>query len=202
MDLFGFVRMATIKERMMNIAWVLADDVILDPVVNIDTVKATGPLWGSWRTWRAYTTDNVVCHDMRRADELIKREFHKSCNFYIANSVYNSIGRPKGVRLYEGDFMGHDVDNQDEIVSMNLAGTQADIVLLMGFDWSIQPEDSDKLKQARVRNYQGLVTQAVKSRPDVQWILVDHASTVIAPLAELPNFGKDSFANVLRILRG
>ena len=139
---------------------------------------------------------------MRRADELIKREFHKSCNFYIANSVYNSIGRPKGVRLYEGDFMGHDVDNQDEIVSMNLAGTQADIVLLMGFDWSIQPEDPDKLKQARIRNYQGLVTQAVKSRLDVQWILVDHPSNVITPLTELPNFGKDSFTNVLRILRG
>ena len=201
MDLFRFVRMATFEKRIMNIAWVLADDVLLDPSVNIAMIKMTGPLWGSWRTWRAYTTDNVVCHDMKRADELIKREFHKSCNFYIANSVYNSIGRPKGVRLYEGDFMGHDVDKQDEIVAMNLASTQADIVLLLGFDWGSQPDDPDKLKQARIRNYQGLVTQAIKSRPNVQWILVDHAEDTITQLSELPNLDKDTFINVLRILR-
>lgn len=186
----------------MNITWVLADELILDPTIPLNVIKHTGSMWGSWKTWRAYSTDNVICHDMRKADELIKRDFHKSCNFYISNSTFNSVGRPSGVRVYEGDFMGHDVDNQDEIVAMNLAGTQADIILLLGFDISQTEEDPDKLRAARARNRTGLVLQAIKSRPDVQWILVDHPGEIPAQFIELPNFGKDSFMNVLQLLRG
>ena len=44
----------------MNINWVLADQVVLDPTVDIDAMKAIGSFWGSWRTWRAYGTDNVI----------------------------------------------------------------------------------------------------------------------------------------------
>lgn len=187
---------------MMNITWVLADDLILDPTINVNIVKQIGSMWGSWKTWRAYSTDNVICHDMRKADDLIKREFHKSCNFYISNSTYSLTGRPAGVKLYEGDFMGHDVDNQDELVAMNLAASQSDIVLLLGFDWSTKTPDPDKLREVRARNYRGLVLQAVKSRPNVQWILVEHSGEIMPELAELPNLDKDTFNNVLGILHG
>jgi hypothetical protein len=186
----------------MNIQWVLSDNLILDPTVDISRMKRAGSLWGSWKTWRAYNTDNVVCHSMPKAQELLKRAFQTTCNFYIPNSTYSALGRPKGVRLYEGDFMGHDVDNQDEIVAMNLAASICDVVLLIGFDWQEQKTDPDELRELKARNYRGLVLQAIKSRPNVQWILVDHPTAIRTELSELPNLDKDTFDNVMSILNG
>jgi hypothetical protein len=163
-------------------------------------MKQGGAFWGSWKTWRAYNTDNVICHDMNKAQELIKRAFHATCNFYIPNSAYVSLGRPQGVRLYEGDFMGNNVVNQDEIVAMNLAASISDVVLLLGFDFSETPPLPDKLEDVKATHYRGLVHQAIKSKPDVQWILVDHKNEIRSELASLSNLGKDTFDNVLAIL--
>jgi hypothetical protein len=184
----------------MNIQWVLANDLVLDPTADIMRMKRGGAFWGSWKTWRAYNTDNVICHDMTKAQELIKRAFQATCNFYIPNSSYVTLNRPQGVRLYEGDFMGHDVNNQDELVAMNLAASICDIVLLLGFDWTEQEKKLDKLEEVKARNYRGLVTQAIKSTPHVQWILVDHPGALREELAELSNIGNDTLDNVLKIL--
>jgi hypothetical protein len=184
----------------MNIQWVLADNLILDPTVDLDRMKRGGAFWGSWKTWRAYNTDNVICHDMNKAQELIKRSFQTTCNFYIPNSTYLALNRPSGVRLYEGDFMGNNVAHQDEIVAMNLAASISDVVLLLGFDFSETPPLSDKLEDVKAKHYRGLVHQAIKSKPDVQWILVDHKEEIRSELASLPNFGRDTFDNVLAIL--
>ena len=192
--------MENTKGCRMNIQWVLADNLILDPTADIERMKKGGAFWGSWKTWRAYGTDNVICHDMKKSQELIKRAFHVTCNFYIPNSSYNKLGRPQGVRLYEGDFMGHDVDNQDELVAMNLAASICDVVLLVGFNWEEKTINLDKILELRARNYRGLVLQAIKSTPHVQWILVDHPATIRKELIDLPNLGKDSFNNVLSIL--
>jgi hypothetical protein len=163
-------------------------------------MKRGGAFWGSWKTWRAYNTDNVICHDRVKAQELIKRAFHATCNFYIPNSVYAELDRPHGVRLYEGDFMGHEVERQDELVAMNLAASICDVVLLVGFDWTEKEKKADKFEEVKARNYRGLVTQAIKSTPHVQWILVNHPGELREELAELPNIGTDTFDNVLKIL--
>jgi hypothetical protein len=184
----------------MNIQWVLADTLILDPTVDLTRMKRCGAFWGSWKTWRAYNTDNVICHDMVKAQELVKRAFQATCNFYIPNSTYLSLNRPEGVRLYEGDFMGNNISNQDEIVAINLAASICDVVLLLGFDFSETPPLSDKLADTKAKHYRGLVYQAIKSKPNVQWILVDHPSNIRPELASLPNLGKDTFDNVLTIL--
>jgi hypothetical protein len=184
----------------MNIQWVFADSLILDPTVDLDRMKRGGAFWGSWKTWRAYSTDNVICHDMGKAQELIKRSFQTTCNFYIPNATYLALNRPQGVRLYEGDFMGNDVINQDEVVAMNLAASISDVVLLLGFDFSETPPLPDKLEDVKAKHYCGLVHQAIKSRPAVQWILVDHENEIRSELASLPNLGKDTFENVLAIL--
>ena len=184
----------------MNIQWVLANDLVLDPTADIMRMKRGGAFWGSWKTWRAYNTDNVICHDSTKAQELIKRAFQATCNFYIPNSAYTLLNRPQGVRLYEGDFMGHDVDNQDELVAMNLAASICDVILLLGFDWTEKEKKADKFEEVKARNYRGLVTQAIKSTPHVQWILVDHPGELREELAELPNIGNDTFDNVLKIL--
>lgn len=186
----------------MNIQWVLADNLILDPTADMTKMKEAGAFWGSWKTWRAYNTDNVICHDMQKAQELVKRAFQAVCNLYIPNSVYNKIDRPQSVKLYEGDFMGHDVYNQDEIVAMNLAGSVCEVVLLAGFDWSPKEENPDKNQAIRDRNYYGLIEQAIKSRPDVQWILVDHVGEIRPQLKQYTNLDKDSLENVLTILNG
>ena len=83
---------------------------------------------------------------------------------------------------------------------MNLAASICDVVLLIGFDWSEKPKNKDKLKEVQVRNYRGLVHQAIKSTPHVQWILVDHNEDINKDLSELPNLDKDTLNNVLDLL--
>lgn len=180
----------------MNIQWVLADNLVLDPTADIISMKNGGAFWGSWRTWRAYNTDNVICHDTQKAQDLIAGGFQTACNLYIPNSTYLSLNSPNDVKIYQGDFMGHEVDNQDELVAMNLAASICDVVLLLGFDWTSQSEDLKNI------NYRGLVAQAIKSRPDVQWILVNHTQDIWEELSQLPNLDKDSLNNVLAILNG
>jgi hypothetical protein len=58
----------------------------------------------------------------------------------------------------------------------------------------------DKLEDVKATHYRGLVHQAIKSKPDVQWILVDHKNEIRSELASLSNLGKDTFDNVLAIL--
>jgi hypothetical protein len=137
---------------------------------------------------------------MLKAEELIRRDFQNTCNLYIPNSTYQALGRPTNVRLYEGDFMGHVVDRQDEIVAMNLAATICDVVLLLGFDMSEPKILPVREEEVKAKHYRGLVAQAIRSRPAVQWILVDHPAAIREDLADLPNLGKDSFDNVLSIL--
>jgi hypothetical protein len=96
--------------------------------------------------------------------------------------------------------MGNDVANRDEIVSMNLAASISDVVLLLGFDFSETTPLPDKLEDVKAKHYRGLVHQAIKSKPAVQWILVDHHAEIYEGLSSLPNLGKDTFDNVLAIL--
>lgn len=184
----------------MNISWVLSDSIILDPTQDIDALKNIGALWGSWCTWRAHQTDNVICHSQAKATELVKREFQKHCNFYIPNSVYSSIGCPSGVRLYEGDFV-HDVVRQEEIVAIQLAASQADIVLLLGFDFTEPKKNEDRLQEHRAHNYRFLCKQAIKDNVQTQWVLIDHPGEVMKDWNTLDNLTCDSLSNVLNLLK-
>ena len=180
----------------MNINWVLADTVSFGPEVDIDQLKSIGSFWGSWRTWRGCQTDNVVCNDLTKAVELLKRTFQKSCNFFIPNSAYQQLNRPEGVRLFEGKFV-HDVDHQDEIVAMHLVAGTSDIVLLLGFDLTEKSVNPDKLQQLREQNYRGLIRQAIKDNDHIQWVLVDHFGEIGKDMSSLENLSTDTMATVL-----
>jgi hypothetical protein len=180
----------------MNVNWVLADSIVLDPTVDTTQLKNLGSLWVSWRTWRSCQTDNVICNDSVKSADLIKREFQKTCNFYIPNSVYQQLNRPDGVRLYEGEFV-HEVDHQEDIVAMHLAASSSDIVLLLGFDLTEKQPNPDTLLEHRARNYRGLVRQAIADNNQVQWLLVDHPESVMKEFANLENLSTDTMANVL-----
>ena len=182
----------------MNISWVLADSVVVDPTQDINSLKRIGAFWGSWKTWRAYQTDNVVCHDQSKAAELIKRNFQTQCNFYLPSSVHTALGRPDGVRLYAGDFV-HDVVRQEEIVAVHLAATTSDIVLLLGWDLTELPKDSDRLRSHQAHHHRNLLNQAFKDYNQIQWVVVDHEGKICPNLAKLGNVVTDTMSAVLAL---
>ena len=75
----------------MNINWILANDYVPDPTIDLDQLKTCGAFWGGWSTWRACGTDNVICHDKRKAQELVDRSFQNSCNFFVSRTVFASV---------------------------------------------------------------------------------------------------------------
>jgi len=185
----------------LNISWVLADTVVLDPMQELEPLKQTGAFWGSWRTWRAWQTDNVICHDLSKADELLKRAFQAACNFYIPNSAYVALNRPMGVQVYEGDFV-HDVVRREEIVAMHLAASTSDVVLLMGFDFAEQAKNPDRMQEHQAQHYRGLVTQAIRDNVNTQWVLIDHPGKIHPAMSDLSNLTQDTMAGVLELLTG
>lgn len=183
----------------MNISWVLADSVVIDPTQNIETLKRLGAFWGSWKTWRAYQTDNVICHDQSKAEELIKRNFQTQCNFYIPSSVHTALHRPNGVRLYAGEFV-HDVIRQEEIVAIHLAATTSDIVLLLGWDLAELHPSPDKLQTNQALHHRNLLYQALKDYNQIQWVVVDHSGKIASNLMNLDNVVTDNMDAVLALV--
>ena len=195
----GRITLAGHQRFLVKISWVLADAVQLDPMQNVDDLKRLGVFWGSWLTWRACATDNVICHSMSQADQLIRRDFHHSCNLYIPNDVYSSLDRPPSVCLYAGDFV-HDVIRQEEIVAMHLAASTSDIVLLLGFDLTELVSNPDRLQNHRAHHHRHHVRQAMKTNQQVQWVLVDHAQAIGKDFVELENLTQDTLDNVIATL--
>ena len=185
----------------MNINWVLSNSTDLDPTVNVTQMKDCGSFWGGWRTWRSCATDNVICHEVAKANELIKRAFHTECNFYIPRSNYDILNKPVGVKIYEGEFI-HDVDNQEEIIAMHLSASTSDIVLLLGFNFSATDKNTDRLAEHRAHNYRNLTRQVIVDNPTVQWVAINHPGEFRTDLQDLENLSQDSLDNVLNMLAG
>ena len=183
----------------MNINWIMANGYVPDPTINLDQLKSCGAFWGGWSTWRACGTDNVICHDTIKAQELVQRAFHTTCNFYLPNSIYMTLGRPPGVQLYEGEFV-HDLDNREEIVALHLTAGISDIVLLLGFDLSEVGLSEDRLQRHRQLNHRNLIRQAMKNNVQTQWVLVDHVGPVGKDFEELVNLTQDTLDNVLNFI--
>ena len=188
--------MHKIKEK---ISWVLADSVVLDPTQDIEELKRLGAFLGSWRTWRACQTDNVICHDQIKANELIQREFQKSCNLYIPESVNASLYRPVGVKVYAGDFV-HDVVRQEEIVALHLAATTSDIVIMLGWDLAKLDANTDRLQANQAQHHRNLIRQAVLNYNHVQWVVVDHVGPIDPNLTDLDNIVTDTLSTVLHLV--
>jgi hypothetical protein len=180
----------------MKINWVLSDTVLVDPTIDIDLLKNIGPFWGGWQTWRSYNTDNVVCHDIARARNLINNNFHARCNLHVPAVAYQDLGRPTGVKLYQGEFVQM-VDHPDDIVSMHLATGSSDIVLLLGFDLTQKAQIDDKLQMHKWHNYKNYVRQIITNSSAVQWVLLDQMSEIDKDLQNIPNLQFDTLKNIL-----
>ena len=188
--------MARIKERF---AWVLSDSAQLDPTQDIEQYKKIGAFWGGWRTWRSCQTDNVVCHDQVKAAELLKRNFQSMCNFYLPDSVYTSLDRPQGVKVYAGQFV-HDIIRQEEIVAMHLAASTNDIVILLGWDLSKLQPGADKLVNNQLQHHRNMVRQAFITYDTTQWIIADHTEEIDPQILQTQNVMVDSVDSVLALV--
>lgn len=184
----------------MRISWVYAEGYDLDPVIDVDRIKNIGPTWGSWRTWRSCSTDNVLCHDLSKARELTQRAFHAVCNFYVPKQYYESLLRPTGINLYDGEFT-HEVDSVEDIIAMHLAAQGSDIVLLLGFDLStpVVSED-DRFARHKTLNRHGLIRSAIVNNPNVQWVVVDHSEDLDKAYQTITNLTCDRMENVIQLL--
>jgi len=183
----------------MNISWVLANGLIPDPELDLQTLKEIGPFWGGWQTWRSCGTDNVICNDFDRAQSLLARKFNQGCNLYIPNTIYQNLDRPPQVKLYDGT-TELDLENKEEIIAMHLSASQSDIILLLGFDWRPVEKNPDRLLEHRAQNYRNLIKQAIAEHSTVQWVLIDHLPELMLELKDLPNLTQDTVANVIKIL--
>lgn len=184
----------------MRINWVFSAQFNPGPEIDLKSISNVGPTWGSYRSWRSCNTDNVVCHDKQKAKELLNRAFQAVCNFYLPKKFYQDLERPKGVKLYEGDY--HEmVDDLEDIISMHLAASNSDIVLLAGFDLSTPGPVNDRLTQHRIQNRLGLVHKVIKDHAAVQWVLVDHPMPMAKAYTQLTNITCDTLNNVLQLLK-
>ena len=183
----------------MRINWVAANTAVLDPTVDLEKVKHIGSVWGGWQTWRGCQTDNVICHSMKKAAELLQRNFNSTCNFYIPKDNYTLLDQPPNVRLYEGKFPD-DTEHADEIVALHLGASLSDIVLLLGFDWSEKPKLEDQLQEHRAHVYRTLINGVIRNNPAVQFVAVDHPNEFRKDLAQFENLTRDSMATALSLL--
>lgn len=193
------LQMGAAQERLMRVSWVVAQGHAVDPGINIEAIKSIGALWGSWQTWREWSTDNVICHNPTKARELLDRAFQAVCNFYVPRGQYEFLKRPVGVRLYEGEY-SMDADDLEDIVAMHLAGSQSDIVLLLGFDFAAVPSPTDPLERHRLTNRHGLMRGTMVSNSQVQWVVIDHPDKLDKAYQNIPNLTCDSMTSVLQLL--
>jgi len=184
---------------MMNVCWVAAHNYTIDPTVDIEVLKSTGPIWGSWTTWRSCATDNVICHSLPKAQELVDRSFQTRANFFTHKDYYADLGRPAGVRLYGGNY-NQIVINIDDIIALHLAASTAEIVLLLGFDFGEIFAKEDRFDQHKITNQHGLTRGVIVQNPNIQWVAVDHAPTLDKSYQVLSNLTCDNMSNVLKLL--
>jgi len=198
MGVFGCIPLATLEGSAVRISWVVAAGHSLDPAVDVERMKSVGPVWGSWRTWRSCGTDNVICHQQQKGRELLDRAFQAVCNFYLPRSLYEPLSRPVGVRLYDGDF-DREVDDIEDIVALHLAGANSDIVLILGFDWTLPDDVTDRFERHKITNRHGLMRSAISNMNTTQWVAIDCAN-MHKSYQNLSNLTCDSWQNALQLL--
>jgi hypothetical protein len=183
----------------MRINWVFAANHVIDPAVDTSEIKRIAATWGSWKTWRACETDNVICDDLAKSRELLKRAFQAVCNFYVPRRYYQDLGRPVGTKFYDGEFH-EQVDDIEDIIALHLVANVSDIVLLVGFDVSQPAVIDDRFEKHKIQNRLGLIRSTFLQNTETQWVLVDHPGPIGKGFQDIANLTCDKFQNVIQLL--
>ena len=75
---------------------------------------------------------------------------------------------------------------------MQLAAGFSDIVLLLGFDWTNNSDQS-------LIDYRGMVAATIANNPETQWVVVDQSGPLTPELTKLENLTTDTLPNVLKL---
>ena len=171
----------------MRTAWVISEALQLLPTKVYGRLQDIAPTWGSWSTWREFTTDNCTCSEIRKAKELLARAFQGVTNFYLPKAYHQELGEPKGVKLIEG-LPRTNVEYQDDVIAVSIASQQYDLILLLGFDLD-QPEA-----------YSDQIYTIVSGNTNCQFVQIDAVKTAPDRYQTLTNFTCDTYENVLQLL--
>lgn len=189
--------MAVLESSKMRVSWIIAD-AFASATIDPEQLKSLGPIWGSWRTWRAWNTDNVLCGDLAKSQELLQRAFQAVCNFYVPAKNFALVGRPSGVKTYEGHAPAGQ-DCADEIVAMHLAASSSDLVLLLGYDLQ-EITTEDRYQRHTQQNYAAVFRATLNCYPQVQWVIIDHPGDLQLSVRTIANLTCDQFESVLQLL--
>jgi len=183
----------------MKTCWVLSQDIstgCIDPKI----ISDVAPSWGSWSTWREFQIDNVISHDLKKSKELINRAMHAVCNLYVPKHDFIELGRPVGVKLYEGEFKDNVIINKEDLVALNLVAATHDIVLMLGFDVSPVLSDLDILEQRMKKAYRHNIRTIINDNTQTQFVLVDYLLPLAENFQDLDNLSIDSVESVVNLL--
>jgi len=182
----------------MNIYWVIAEE-IQDDIIDPEFISTVASSWGSYKTWQAYKTDNCISNELANTNELLQRGFETVCNLWIPEAQFSELGRPGGVHLFGGTFNREDNQYNTNVVSMHLACSSADIVLMLGFDMSEIDSSEDNALIDR-KNYYLNMSRFFKEHPEVQFVLVNNINGISKMFEDIPNLSSDSADAVKEML--
>jgi hypothetical protein len=182
----------------MKVSWVISQ--ITPPAfADPELIRSIGPAWGSWHTWKNYKTDNIICTDLTEAKMLMQRAMHAVTNFYIPRDFYSELGRPVGLKMFDGQFKGPAHKNKDDVVALNLTAQTSDIVLMLGFN--LAPiETEDKIEKVIEQAYQMNVRSVIRDNLNVQFVLVEYQHELAKVFTELENLTQDGLQAVIEML--
>jgi hypothetical protein len=185
----------------MNVCWVLSQDIPAG-FVKHEVLTSVGPIWGPLSKWREYQSDNTVCYDLREAKQMISRAFHAVTHFYVPKEQYIELGRPVGVRLFEGEFKDSVVANKEDIILMNLVASTHDIVLMLGFDLTPVESMEDKIHERKLKAYRHNIKTIIAENSTTQFVLVNYGKkTKLAKnFSEVENLTRDTVESVVDLL--
>jgi hypothetical protein len=178
----------------MKLVWVLGDNFDAEETIGAKAMKDVGPLWGTPRSWRKNSTDNVVSTDRAQVEELLRRAFQAVCNFYIPVRMYGEVGRPAGVKVFEGVVPG-DFAHHSLATVFHLVAPLADTVLLAGVSLAPGEPHSDQ------SHFVAAVATVIRARPEVQWVCLDHSEEVAPVLKDAGNLWFDTTENITATLK-
>jgi len=182
----------------MKVSWVLSED-IAPGIIEQTVLKEIAPSWGSFTTWNDYKTDNCISNDPAKISELIHRAFHAVCNFYIPKSLYASLGRPVGIKLFDGGFKDPTITNKDDIIALHLAASTSDIILLTGFNLIDLIELDDKARDIK-RGLYLEICDVIRTYSKIQFVLVNYTPSLDDLFKDLPNLTMDTVDSVKQLL--
>lgn len=177
----------------MKISVVFANQAWVDPLVNLFDLRKVGTIWAAWNQWHQLFPHRTICHWYQESQRLIDAGFHRRCEMFVPETVFNALKKPRGVKSYGGEFL-HEIPDPEELVAMFLAAAESDIVVLVGYNWAL-PDNNDSMATYIAENRLAVIMDAIRGAPDVQWIIA--GDTVPEQLREFENVDSDTLENII-----